>query len=119
MLNVSRLRLLHAVARLGSLTAAANELNYSTSAVSQQISLLEREAGTPLLERHPRGVRLTEPGRVLAEHAGRIVAELRTAEAALTAVNRGQAGRLRFSSFLTANAVLMPRAVAEIGRAHV
>src|SRR5437764_6576598 len=69
MLNVGRLRLLHAVARLGSLTAAAAELNYSTSAVSQQISLLEREAGAPLLERHARGVRLTETGRVLAEHA--------------------------------------------------
>ena len=118
MLNVSRLRLLHAVARLGSLTAAAAELNYSTSAVSQQISLLERETGSVLLERHPRGVRLTEPGRLLAEHAGRIVAELRAAEAALTAVNRGQAGRLRFSSFLTANAVLMPRAVAAFQAAN-
>jgi molybdate transport repressor ModE-like protein len=118
MLNVARLRLLHAVARLGSLTAAAAELNYSTSAVSQQISLLEREAGAPLLERHARGVRLTEPGRVLAEHAGTIVAELRAAEAALTAVNRGQAGRLRFSSFITANAILMPRAVAAFQRSH-
>jgi molybdate transport repressor ModE-like protein len=118
MLNVGRLRLLHAVARLGSLTAAAAELNYSTSAVSQQISLLEREAGAPLLERHARGVRLTEPGRVLAEHAGTIVAELRAAEAALTAVNRGQAGRLRFSSFITANAILMPRAVAAFQKSH-
>src|SRR2546430_8640544 len=118
MLNVGRLRLLHAVARLGSLTAAAAELNYSTSAVSQQISLLEREAGAPLLERHARGVRLTEPGRVLAEHAGTIVAELRAAEAALTAVNRGQAGRLRFSSFITANAILMPRAVAAFHAAN-
>jgi DNA-binding transcriptional LysR family regulator len=118
MLNVTRLRLLHAVSRLGSLTAAATELNYSTSAVSQQISLLEREIGTTLLERHARGVRLTEAGRVLAGHAATIEAELRAADAALTAVNRGQAGRLRFSSFLTANAVLMPRAVAAFQASH-
>lgn len=118
MLNVSRLRVLHVVGKLGSLTAAATELNYSTSAISQQISLLERETGAPLLERHPRGVRLTEPGRVLAEHAAKILAELRAAEAAFHAVTLGQAGRLRFGSFLTANAVLMPRAVAEFQQAH-
>jgi DNA-binding transcriptional LysR family regulator len=118
MLNVARLRLLHAIHRLGSLTAVAAELNYSTSAVSQQISLLERETGTALIRRHPRGVRLTEAGRVLAGHAATIEAELRAAEAALTEVNRGQAGRLRFSSFLTANAVLMPRAVAAFQATH-
>src|SRR6185295_896538 len=98
MLNVSRLQVLHVVGKRGSLTAAAAELNYTTSAVSQQISLLERETGTELLERHARGVRLTEAGRVLAEHAGGILANLRAAESALEAVARGQAGRLRFSS---------------------
>lgn len=118
MLNVSRLRVLHAVAQLGSLTAAAADLNYTTSAVSQQISLLERETGTPLLQRHARGVRLTEAGRVLAAHTAKILADLRAAEAAMTAVTRGQGGRLRFGSFITANAVLMPRAVAEFQAAH-
>lgn len=118
MLNVGRLQVLHAVSKLSSLTAAAAELSYTTSAVSQQISLLERETGARLLERHPRGVRLTEAGRVLANHAGKVLAELHAAEAAITAVCRGQAGRLRFSSFLTANAVLMPRAVAAFQAAH-
>lgn len=117
MLNVTRLQVLHVVGRLGSLTAAAAELSYTTSAISQQISLLERETGTRLLDRHPRGVRLTEAGRVLAEHAGRILAELRAAETAVAAVTRGEAGRLRFGSFRTANAALMPRAVATF-RAH-
>lgn len=112
MLNVARLRVLDAVAKNGSLTAAAMALNYTTSAISQQISLLERETGSRLVERHARGVRLTEAGRVLAEHAATILSDLRAAEAALTAVSRGQAGRLRFGSFRTANAVLMPRAVA-------
>jgi DNA-binding transcriptional LysR family regulator len=118
MLHMGRLRVLHLVATSGSLTAAAAALNYTTSAVSQQISLLERETGTRLLDRHPRGVRLTEPGRVLAEHAGRILSDLHTAEATLTAVARGQAGRLRFGSFRTANATLMPRAVAAFQRSH-
>lgn len=118
MLSPGRLRVLHVVDRLGSLTAAATELNYSTSAVSQQIALLERETGAQLLERHARGVRLTEAGRVLADHTGKILADLAAAEAALTAVTRGQAGRLRFGSFVTANAVLMPSAVAEFQASH-
>lgn len=118
MLHVGRLRVLHLVATSGSLTAAAAALNYTTSAVSQQISLLERETGTRLLDRHPRGVRLTEPGRVLAEHAARILSDLGAAEAALRSVGRGQAGRLRLGSFRTANAILMPRAVAAFQESH-
>lgn len=112
MINPMRLQVLHVVARLGSLSAAAAELNYTTSAISQHMSLLERETGAHLLERRPRGVRLTESGRVLADHADKIVAELHAAEATLAALSRGQAGRLRFGSFPTANAALMPRAVA-------
>jgi DNA-binding transcriptional LysR family regulator len=118
MLNLARLRVLHAAARTGSLTLAAAELNYTTSAVSQQIALLERETGAQLLERHPRGVRLTEAGRVLVEHAGSVLAELQVAEDELDAVQHGQGGRLRFASFPTANAVLMPRAVAAFRPRH-
>jgi DNA-binding transcriptional LysR family regulator len=118
LLNANRLQVLHAVARLGSLTAAAAELNYTTSAVSQQISLLERETGTTLVERHARGVRLTEPGRVLAIHAATILAELDAADAALAAVTKGQEGWMRFGSFPSVNAVLMPRAVAAFQQAH-
>lgn len=112
MLSAARLRVLHEVARQGSLTAAASALNYTVSAVSQQISLLERESGTRLLDRHPRGVRLTEAGRVLARHAAAVDSELRAAQAALRAIGSGDGGRLRFGSFPTANAALMPAAVA-------
>lgn len=118
MLNVTRLQVLFEVARLGSLTAAAKQLNYTTSAVSQQITLLQREAGMPLIERHARGVRLTEAGRVLARHAGSVLAELRAAEAALSAVGQGFGGRLRLGSFTTANAALMPHAVASFRKDH-
>ena len=118
MLNVARLRVLHEAARTGSLTLAAAALNYTTSAVSQQIALLERETNAQLLERHPRGVRLTEAGRVLVERTGTVLAELQAAEDELDAVQHGKGGRLRFASFPTANAALMPRAVAAFRPRH-
>jgi DNA-binding transcriptional LysR family regulator len=118
MLNLARLLVLHEAARTGSLTLAAAELNYTTSAVSQQIALLERETDAQLLERHPRGVRLTEAGRVLVERTGTVLAELQAAEDELAAVQHGRGGRLRFASFPTANAVLMPRAVAAFRPRH-
>jgi DNA-binding transcriptional LysR family regulator len=118
MLSVTRLLVLHEAARTGSLTLAAEALSYTTSAVSQQIALLERETGAQLLERHARGVRLTEAGRVLAEHAATVLADLEAAEDALDAVLHGAGGRLRFASFPTANAVLMPRAVAAFRPRH-
>src|ERR671922_42876 len=90
MLNLARLRVLEAAARTGSLTAAAAELSYTTSAVSQQIAALERDTGARLLERHPRGVRLTEAGRVLVAHTGTVIAELQAAEDELAAVRRGR-----------------------------
>src|SRR4051812_49591563 len=99
MLSLPRLHVLHVVGRLGSLTAAAAELSYTTSAVSQQIAALERETGAVLLERHARGVRLTEAGRVLVGHTAAVLTELRAAEDALEAVERGSGGRVRLSSF--------------------
>jgi DNA-binding transcriptional LysR family regulator len=118
MLSLPRLTVLHAAARTGSLTLAAEALSYTPSAVSQQIALLERETGAQLLERHARGVRLTEAGRVLVEHTATVLAELEAAEDALDAVVHGEGGRLRFASFPTANAVLMPRAVAAFRPRH-
>jgi DNA-binding transcriptional LysR family regulator len=118
MLSLTRLRVLEAASRTGSLTAAAAELSYTTSAVSQQIAALERETGARLLERHARGVRLTEPGRVLVAHTSTVIAELDAAEDELAAVQQGKGGRLRFASFPTANAVLMPEAVAAFAPRH-
>lgn len=116
MLDVVRLRVLDEVSRHSSITRAAEALAYTPSAVSQQISSLEREAGTRLLERHARGVRLTEAGRVLVRHAAVILAELRAAEMSLAAISAGGGGRLRFGSFTTANASLMPQAVRAFQR---
>ncbi|MFI9559542.1 LysR family transcriptional regulator [Nonomuraea endophytica] len=118
MLDVTRMRMLYEVARHGSLTRAAAALTYTTSALSQQISTLERETGAQLLERHARGVRLTEAGRALVQHTERILTELRAAESSLAAILRADGGRLRFGSFNTANATLMPQAVSAFMRRH-
>src|SRR4029078_5325112 len=86
MLYVRRMRVLREVAARGSFSAAADALAYTQSAVSQQIAPLERESSTPLVERNARGVRLTDAGRALVEHADAILARLSDAEAELEAI---------------------------------
>jgi DNA-binding transcriptional LysR family regulator len=113
MLNVVRLKVLKEVAYRGSFSAAATALSYTQSAVSQQIAALEAEAGTALLERHPRGVSLTAAGQTLVAHAEGILARLDAAEASLSAIAGLRGGRLRVASFPTAGATLMPLAIAE------
>jgi DNA-binding transcriptional LysR family regulator len=112
MLNVARLRVLREVALHGSFSAAADALSYTQSAVSQQIATLEAEAGIALLERRPRGVRLTAAGEALVGHAEGIIARLDAAEAELSAIAGLRGGRLRMASFPTAGATLMPLAIA-------
>jgi DNA-binding transcriptional LysR family regulator len=112
MLNVARLKILDEVAHRGSFSAAANALDYTQSAISQQIAALEAEAGMTLLARHPRGVSLTAAGQTLVGHAEGILARLESAEAALGAIAGLRGGRLRLASFPTAGATLMPLAIA-------
>jgi DNA-binding transcriptional LysR family regulator len=112
MLNVARLKVLKEVAYRGSLSRAAEALSYTQSAISQQIAALEAEAGMALLERHPRGVRLTAAGQTLVGHAEGILARLDAADAALSAIAGLRGGRLRMASFPTAGATLMPLAIA-------
>lgn len=118
MLNVGRLRVLVEVARQGSFSAAADALSYTQSAVSQQIATLEAEMGMTMLERHARGVRLTNAGVVLVEHAKGIIARLETAETELSEIAGLRAGRLHMASFPTAGATLMPLAIATFRAAH-
>lgn len=112
MLNVNRLRMLREVQGKGTIAAAAESLFMSPSAVSQQMAVLEREAGVALLEREGRGVRLTEAGKVLVANTERILAEIEHAEADLAASARGIVGRVRVSAFPTAaRAILVPALV--------
>ena len=118
MLDARRLKVLHEVARYGSFSAAADALSYTQSAVSQQIAALEREAGTLLVERARRGVRLTDAGRALVTHTESILASLAAAEADLEAIAGLRGGRLRLASFPTAGATIVPLAVAEFSAGH-
>src|SRR4051812_25965997 len=118
MLDVRRMKVLREVARQGSFSAAAEALSYTQSAVSQQIAALEQEAGTQLLERGPRGVRLTDSGRALVEHSEAIFARLAAAEAELDDIAGLRAGRLRIASFSSAGATLAPLAVGTFRGRH-
>src|ERR671929_1421087 len=110
MLDVRRLRVLREVAARGSFSAAAEALAYTQSAVSQQIAALEREAGTRLVDRSARGVRLTDAGRALVEHADIILARLSDAEAELEAIAGLRRGHLRLGAFPSAGASVIPPA---------
>ena len=118
MLDVRRMRVLREVAACGSFSAAAESLAYTQSAVSQQIAALEREAGTTLVERGARGVRMTDAGRALVEHADVILARLDDAEAELEAISGLRSGRIRVVAFPSAGATLIPPAIARFRAAH-
>jgi DNA-binding transcriptional LysR family regulator len=118
MLDVRRLRVLREVSLRGSFSAAAQALAYSQSAISQQIAVLEREAGTRLVERHGRRVRLTDAGQALVRRADAILAELAAAEAELRAIAGLRGGRVRLSTFASAATALLPAAVAAFRADH-
>lgn len=112
MLEVRRLRIFAAVAERGSFTAAAEELFMTHSAVSQQMALLERQLGVPLMVRGPRGVELTEPGKVLAERATSLLGTIANIEHEMRDL-KAQHACVRLGAFPTAGADLIPRVVRE------
>ncbi|MEY9215072.1 LysR family transcriptional regulator [Thermobifida halotolerans] len=118
MLDLDRLRALHAIAEYGSVSAAAEVLGITTSAVSQQIAKLERETACRLLERSGRGVRLTDAAMLLAGHAERILGLVAEAEADLEAKRGSVVGKLKVASFATASRGIMPRALRTVTEAH-
>ena len=118
MLDLRRLRVLREVAVHGSFSAAAAELAYTPSAVSQQIAALEREAGATLVDRRARGVRLTDAGRALVRHAETIFTQLAAAEAELEAIGDARSGRVRMASFATAGSTLVPLAISGFRAQH-
>src|SRR6201989_1135032 len=99
MLDLRRLRLLRELSERGTIAAVAEALRFTPSAVSQQLAVLEREAGVPLLERAGRGVRLTDAALVLVQHAGALLERAEVAQAELAAAAGKVAGRGRIASF--------------------
>lgn len=118
MLDVRRLRLLRDLAHLGTIAAVAKAHTYTPSAVSQQLTTLEREAGVPLVARTGRRVALTAAGLVLAKHAEEVLSALERAAAAVTATRCGLTGALRIGAFPTAVRTLLPPALVTLGRDH-
>ncbi|MEU7581903.1 LysR family transcriptional regulator [Streptomyces sp. NPDC041068] len=118
MLDMRRMQILRAVVTSGSVTAAARNLGYTPSAVSQQMAALEKEAGIALLERTGRGVRATDAGRVLTEYATVIGRHAAEAETALAELRAGRTGRVSMRYFATAGAPLVAPAIAAMRREH-
>ncbi|GAA4844985.1 LysR family transcriptional regulator [Kitasatospora terrestris] len=118
MLDVRRLRLLRELAHHGTIAAVAEALAFSPSAVSQQLSVLEREAGVPLLERTGRRVALTPAGHNLVRHTEAVLERLERAGAELAHARQGLAGPLRIGAYPSATRALVPAALAELASRH-
>ncbi|WP_327087267.1 LysR family transcriptional regulator [Nonomuraea sp. NBC_01738] len=113
-----RLRVLLAVARRGSLTAAAKELHYSQPSVSHHLARLEAETGAQLLQRVGRGVRLTAAGHLLAERAAEIIARLDATAEELAAHVGLRSGRVRLAAFPSALGTFVPEAAMRLAALH-
>ncbi|MFF8865236.1 LysR substrate-binding domain-containing protein [Streptomyces sp. NPDC015139] len=118
MFDLHRLRLLRELRRRGTLAAVAAALSYAPSSVSQQLSLLEAEAGVPLLEPVGRRVRLTEQAEILVAHTEAVLERLERAEADIAASLTDLTGTLRVASFQTAALTLVPAALGLLRDRH-
>lgn len=114
-IDLRRIRLLQELRERGTIAATAEAMHLTPSAVSQQLRVLAREIGAPLLVRSGRRVRLTSQAHVLLEHAARLNAELERARADLTAHGQGELGRLMVGAFGTATSGFVAAAVASLG----
>jgi DNA-binding transcriptional LysR family regulator len=118
MLDLQRLQIFRRVATLRSFSAAALELSYTQSSVSEAVATLERELGVTLLDRSSRPVRVTPSGEVVLGHADALLAQATAIETDLAALTRGDGGRLRLAGFYTAWSTFLPAAVADFAGAH-
>lgn len=118
MLDVTRLRVLVAIARTGSVTAAAKELHYSQPSVSHHLARFEAETGAKLVQRVGRGIRLTDAGRLLAERGAEILGRLDSAEAELSAQVGLSQGRVRLAAFPSSLSTFVPRAASLLAARH-
>jgi DNA-binding transcriptional LysR family regulator len=107
MLDMKRLRVLHAVSSYGSVSAAAAALGFSSPAISQQISALEREIGMPLTERVGRGIALTPAADILVSHTDVLLAQLEAAEAEVSALGDQIVGGVAIGAFPSAAATVV------------
>ncbi len=117
-LGLRRLRILREVAHHGGVTAAGHAMHYSPSGISQQLGALEDDIGAPVLERRGRGVRLTEVGRVLLEHAEVLLDAEREARSAVELARDTLAVELTVGVFCTVAAAFTPRIIDDLASRH-
>src|ERR1041385_6828421 len=115
MLDVRRLRMLRELSLHGTIRATASSLSFTPSAVSQQLSALERDLGVELLERRGRSVQLTPAAHALVERTEQILVQLEAAEAEAKAIASASQAPLRAASFAIAAATILADAVRENG----
>ncbi|MEU8226275.1 LysR family transcriptional regulator [Kribbella sp. NPDC048915] len=118
MLDLRRLRLLHALATHGTIAAAAKACHLSGPAVSQQLTQLEREVGVPVVERVGRSVRLTDAGHVLVGHTRIVLDQLAAAEADLVALGTSVSGTVRIAAFSSAVATVVAASLQSVRAVH-
>jgi DNA-binding transcriptional LysR family regulator len=118
MVTLVQLRVIDAVGRHGSVTAAAKELRYTQPSISHQLSRMEAELGAGLLQRVGRGIRLTAAGRLLADRAGEIIGRVDAATAELSALVGLSAGRVRLAGFGSVMSSLVPQAATVLAQRH-
>jgi DNA-binding transcriptional LysR family regulator len=116
MLELRRLRLLRELHQRGTIAAVADALQFTPSAVSQQLAMLERETGVKLIEKAGRSVRLTDPALVLVEHAEALLDRAAHAEADLAAATRTVSGRGRIAAFQSAAIHMAAPAIEALAR---
>ncbi|MCW4465359.1 LysR family transcriptional regulator [Glutamicibacter sp. MNS18] len=118
MLDIKRLQILLAVVEGGSVTAAADELFYTPSGVSQQLRKLEEEVGQPLLQRHARGMMPTDAGHVLATHARTILRQMDAAVSDLDQLAGLKSGSLSLGTFPTLGSSFMPLVISRFRKMY-
>lgn len=116
--TLAGLQVCREIALLGSFSAAARSLGYSQPAISRQVAAMEAAAGYPLFVRTARGVRLSEAGETLVEHAGRILAGVEALGRDLEGLGDRLAGRVALGAFPAACAVLVPQMLANLAVDH-
>ncbi|WP_328677807.1 LysR family transcriptional regulator [Streptomyces sp. NBC_00322] len=116
--DIKKLQILRTLSERGTVTATAEALMMTPSAVSQQLSNLAKQLGVPLLEAQGRRVRLTDAAHLVLRHAEAVFAQLERADAELTDYLRGEAGEVRVGAFSTAVPALVVPAVRELRQAH-
>ncbi|MCX5378326.1 LysR family transcriptional regulator [Streptomyces sp. NBC_00091] len=116
--DIKKLRILRTLADQGTVTATAEALHLTPSAVSQQLTNLARQLGVPLLEAQGRRVRLTDAAHLVLRHTEAVFAQLERADAELTGYLAGEAGEVRIGAFSTAVPALVVPAVAALRLSH-